>query len=446
MRQNEKSSLRSEELRALNEETGQSNEVYTVQKSSSKTLTEYALVPAAFLVQFVILGFLNNIGTIKAHWDNSPIKKGILLEQTGSVNFGSLYLSAFLGFYAIEYIGPAASYSFGSILTSVSLIVISNYPNQWTIFIFYGIFLGTGVSLILFSILCVVKEVHQDNLSAVNGIIASGTCLGTLVQAVFFDHICRRHGWTLVFRCYSVIVLVLLLMGLLIHNVYSPQNKKKVLETSFHRTSQLAVFGSVIKNAKFVILCISCFIFCLGYLTIYLYIQIYAQSRGVEAQHSRMLIGYFSLGSLFGRLLFGFCANYIGLKRVKALTVNFLVMGILNFLSAFCSSFPTFLAYCVLFGVFDGGVTALTFPVICDMFARSEKGTVLDNEVQIIDRGKQENMAIALSYVTQGISLIIGPLITNMLVGTGGDVSTGFIFSALMLTTASFILATMHFV
>ncbi|KAF0992769.1 hypothetical protein HZS_4370 [Henneguya salminicola] len=421
-------------------------EVQTMTKKERNSFIEYLLIPVAFFIQFFLFGLLNNIGTIKYYWDNHPISSSILLENAGSVNFGFIYLSAILGFYLIDYIGPSFTYALGAFLVAVSIGIVATVPNPVVIFLFYGMILGFAASLILFSLLYVIKDTFAENLSIVNGIVACGSCVGTMVQSVFIDKLCNHFGWVMVFRVYGILFLIMILFAFVLekaYNEYKSKSKNKAVSKTINEN--LIVF-LVMKNTKYIILCVSTFVVSLGYLVIYLYIQIYAHSNGVEANKARTLIGYFSIGSLFGRLFFGFVANFIGSRRINVLILCFFVMGLLNILSTFCNSFVGFLIYCIVLGIFDGGFISLLFPVICDMFSKLQRGHVYENKLEINDDSDQQNMATAICYFLQGISLMIGPIITNILIDKVTGISTAFIFSGLLFITSSLILALTYFV
>ncbi|KII62732.1 Monocarboxylate transporter 8 [Thelohanellus kitauei] len=397
---------------------------------SKKRLLQYGTVLCAALIQFVLFGMTNNISSIKHHWYERYNTKNLFLEQAGSVNFGSLFFFSVLAFYFIDKIGPSRTYSLGCFLVSSSLTVMALFPFPAVIFIFYGLILGIGASLILFSILFILKEIFPKKLSIANGIVSCGSCVGTLVQSQFINIFCDSFGWKTLFQSYSIIFVLMMLFGFVFHLTYV--QKQKPSQGQSKSKSEVSAFGFVMRNHGFVTFCMSCFVFCLGYM------DAYSETKSVDPFRSRTLIGYFSIGSLFGRLTMGFLANLVGYHRVHLLSMCFFSMGVLNVVSNLCNSFPSFVFYCITIGYFDGGYIALVFPTICDMIRRHfrfEPGT------KIPDVTQQENVATSICYISQGVSLVLGPILINCYMPFIGTYSNLFTMSGIVFMTSAMILS-----
>lgn len=234
---------------------------------------KYFIVFACCSVQFVMFGMMNNFGSIKYHWNNQRPDKNIFFEQAGSFNFGFLYFCSILAFKLISKIGPARTFVLGCFLFAISTLTMALFPFPVLIFIMYGMVLGIGAGLVLFSMLFELKELFGANLAVANGIVSCGSCIGTMVQSQFINPFCDKYGWKVLFIIYTILAVFMMLYGIAFHYAHSQNNKfQDVLPVKKESSSNKGAFLLVIKNFRFMCFCLSCFVFCSAYLVIYLFI------------------------------------------------------------------------------------------------------------------------------------------------------------------------------
>ncbi|KAF1741448.1 hypothetical protein MXB_415, partial [Myxobolus squamalis] len=253
-------------------------------------------------------------------------------------------------------------------MISISLAIVSVYPHPFTFILFYGIFIGFGASLVLFSILYSVKDIFSNNISIVNSIICCGSCVGSMVQSIFINNLCYVYGWNNVFKLFSLLTLLMASFGIIMYITSKKRKSNKNITLKNGDPHEKSITYFVTRNQKFVVLCCASFVFCLGYPH-----KLY-RSKNLEYHKVGFLIGYVSMGSLIGRFFFGFVSNYVADLKINILTLCFFGMGVLNIITNYCSSYLSLVEYCIFFGLFDGGFSSLSFPIICDMFSISEHG------------------------------------------------------------------------
>ena len=79
-----------------------------------------------------------------------------------------------------------------------------------------------------------------------------------------------------------------------------------------------------------------------------------AVEYGIPRDQAALLAGIMSVFSTFGRLLFGHVADSPRINRLYMYQIAFLGIGVANTLCTVLKSFYGLIAYCALFGFFEG--------------------------------------------------------------------------------------------
>ena len=79
-----------------------------------------------------------------------------------------------------------------------------------------------------------------------------------------------------------------------------------------------------------------------------------AKEYGISMNQASLLPGLLCIFSTVGRLFFGHLADNPRVNRLYVYQLSFLGMGVANTLCPLLRTFPTLIAYCALFGFFEG--------------------------------------------------------------------------------------------
>ena len=80
----------------------------------------------------------------------------------------------------------------------------------------------------------------------------------------------------------------------------------------------------------------------------------YAEECGIPNSQSSTLVGMMSVGSTFGRLLFGKLGDHPRVNRLYCFQMAMLLIGVADTLSTLTKSYAGLVVYMLVFGVFDG--------------------------------------------------------------------------------------------
>ena len=160
--------------------------------------------------------------------------------------------------------GCRAMSMLGSIIFSMGFLLSSYAQNIITLYFTYGIMIGFGASLCYFSSLVAVGQYFYAKLSLANGIISSGSGIGTLVMGPVMNNLLKVLGWRDTLRVYSGVSAIIFLSALLYRPINSSavqhdQNDKK--EPGKAKFIDFSIF----KNKAYIAWCVALAIFILGY-------------------------------------------------------------------------------------------------------------------------------------------------------------------------------------
>ena len=112
--------------------------------------------------------------------------------------------------------GLRATYIFGSILTSSSLLISTFAPATSIFIIFYGIFNGMGLGFISLVISVACNHYFTKRRALAVGIGKTGISLGSFVFPPLSNYVMNLYGWQAVIYMYAGIALPSDIFGALI--------------------------------------------------------------------------------------------------------------------------------------------------------------------------------------------------------------------------------------
>ena len=152
----------------------------------------------------------------------------------------------------------------GSVIFSLGFLSSSYAKHIVTLYFTYGVMVGFGASLCYFSSLVAVGQYFYTKLSLANGIISSGSGIGSLVMGPVMNNLLKHLGWRDTLRVYAGMS-ALIFMGAIL---YRPINSRVVQHDDDPKEEpKKAKFidFSIFKNKAYIIWCVALSVFILGY-------------------------------------------------------------------------------------------------------------------------------------------------------------------------------------
>ncbi|KAL1124162.1 hypothetical protein AAG570_001932 [Ranatra chinensis] len=180
---------------------------------------------------------------------------------------------------------------------------------------------------------------------------------------------------------------------------------------------------SLLKDPIFIIFTISNFCTSIGFNVPYVYIVPQAGERGIDASDASKMLAVIGVANTFGRIILGYVSDKPWVNRLHIYIIALSVCGFSTALSAFCTSFYSFVVYSVAFGFTAGAYVGLTSVILVDLLGLDK----LTN-------------AFGLLLMFQGIASLIGPPITGWLYDATKSYDPGFIVSGVMIAISGLML------
>lgn len=150
----------------------------------------------------------------------------------------------------------------GSFVFAMGLISSSFAQNIYTLYVTYGVMIGFGASLCYFSTIVAVGQYFHKKLSLANGVISSGSGVGSLVMGPVMNNLLQSLGWRHTLRVYSCMMVVVFLNALFYRPINSHIQPAKQDE---HQKKVGFIDLTIFRNKAYIIWCVSLAIFILGY-------------------------------------------------------------------------------------------------------------------------------------------------------------------------------------
>jgi MFS family permease len=140
--------------------------------------------------------------------DAFPDAHHSLLVSIGSVSFGAMEASAVVSGTVIGRWSERATCILGGVVAGLGLLIGSFSTKAWHLVVTYGLVMGFGHSLSLFSGVVILNKIFTKRRSLAAGIGCTGGGLGTIIFSALLPHLLERFGvfWTL--RILASVILV----------------------------------------------------------------------------------------------------------------------------------------------------------------------------------------------------------------------------------------------
>ncbi|KAI0845714.1 MFS general substrate transporter [Daldinia vernicosa] len=313
-------------------------------------LVAWLQVLGAFVIMLASWGLINSFGVYQTYYETDLLRsstssdiswigslQGALLNMGGLVS-GPLFDAGYFRALTIS----------GSVLVVLGLFMTSLCRTYWQVLLAQGVAVGIGCGLLFLPSAAILSQYFARRRALALGLQSSGSPIGGIVFSILFSRLQPRIGFGWATRVLAFILLGLLVVPLVCMrpSVAPPQHKRAFFDRD------------AIRDVPFMSFAISALPSFMGMFVPFFYLQLFALRHGIaSADLAAYLVTLLNAGSVFGRILPNFVADYLGSMNMLAATT--LSAGILAFSWLGVHDLGGTITFAVLFGFFNGGVASL---------------------------------------------------------------------------------------
>ncbi|KAL9965736.1 hypothetical protein ACROYT_G029578 [Oculina patagonica] len=373
---------------------------------------------SAALVQFVVLGIHNSFGILYIVFVREYGWSKALTGYIGSMGLGMNFFFGPFTSALCDRFGCRIVAMFGGIISVTAMFATSFVNSLVPIYLTYSILWGMGSSMCYVPTFLMVGRYFERRRSLANGIITAGSAVGALVMGPTINMLLESVGWRNTMRFLGGVSCVMVLAAL----TYRPAPVKR--EVNFEKKKKKLIDISVWKNKGFVVWALALGIFNLGYFVPYVYLPTHASYLNIPESQASFLIGFLSVGSLFGRLFFGHFSDYRWVNRLYLYQTALLIMAVTTTLCPLATSYGGLIVYTILFGIFDGVFVALIAVLTGDIVGFNKLPS-----------------ALGFLYLVFSVPIMTGSLIAGFLSEITSTYNEAFYFSGAAIAVCTCVLS-----
>jgi MFS family permease len=263
---------------------------------------------------------------------------------------------------------------FGSIMMGLPLLLLSNVKAIWQLYLFYGIVGGLGFGAITVPIVNNVGQWFNRNKGLALGFTSAGGAFGQALVPYFTRYIITFSGWREAYTALAIIFWTLLIpLSLLVRT--PPSLAKDRHSASLQSPPATAAISPIAPTKLVFWLSIAVIFCCICMATPIIHVVALASDRGIDSQIAAGVLSSIMIAGLFGRIVFGKIADYIG--GLRAYLLASLSQTVLVFWFTQLHSAAAFYIFAFLFGLGYSGVMTCVWVCVREMIPPERGGLAL---------------------------------------------------------------------
>ncbi|KAI0881348.1 MFS general substrate transporter [Annulohypoxylon maeteangense] len=313
-------------------------------------LDAWLQVFGAFVIMITTWGLINSFGVYQTYYETDLLRTNTSsdISWIGSLQGALLMIGGIISgpfFDAGHFHALTIS---GLFLVIFGLFMTSLCATYWQVLLAQGICVGLGCGLLFLPSAAILSQYFARRRALALGVQSTGSPIGGIIFPIIFSHLQPRIGFGWATRVIAFILLALAVVPLIFMRprVPPPSHKRAFIDRDALKEAPFLAFAASGVGAF------------LGLYVPFFYIQLYSLRFGIaDEQMSAYLVTLLNAGSVFGRILPNFVADYAGSMNMLAATT--LGASILAFGWFGVKDLGGTVVFAVLFGFFNGGVTSL---------------------------------------------------------------------------------------
>ena len=378
----------------------------------------YFIVAAAFCSIFVLFAVYYAFGVFF-----KPV-----LEEFGwtrAMTSGAFSLSALLmGVLGIvmgglnDRFGPRLVMTLCGILIGLGYILMSQIKTIWHLYLFYGVFVGAGMSASYIPLMSTVARWFKEKRNVMSGIVAAGIGIGALIGPPAAMRLIAVYNWRISYLILGVVVFVVIVLSALILKRDPGQMGMEAYGERGGEQEEVGpdvealTLGEAIRTLEFWM--VFGIFFSIGFcvFAIFVHTAPHAIEVGISAKSAANILAAIGGVSIFGKILMGRVADKIGIR--KTYLISFILMSAALFWTIPSNVAWMLYFFAVLFGFSYGGCAVLQSPVVAELFGLRAHGLIF-----------------GVVFIGESIGGTISPILTGYLFDVMGSYRWAFILCAL---------------
>ncbi|KAI1764724.1 MFS general substrate transporter [Hypoxylon sp. FL1150] len=312
-------------------------------------LDAWLQVFGALVVMMATWGLVNTFGVYQTYYETDLLKTSTSSEISwiGSLQGCLLMLGGLVS-------GPLFDAGYFHALTATGLFLVvfglfmtSLCTAYYQVLLAQGICVGLGCGLLFLPSAAILSQYFARRRALALGVQSAGSPLGGILFPIIFTRLQPQIGFGWATRVIAFILLGLSVVPLVFMRprVPPPKHKRAFVDTA------------ALREPPFLMFCASGIAF-MGLYVPFFYLQLYSlHYKTVSQDIIPYLVTLLNAGSVFGRILPNFAADYLGSMNMLAATM--LGAGVLAFGWFGVHDLAGTVVFALLFGFFNGGVTSL---------------------------------------------------------------------------------------
>jgi sugar phosphate permease len=381
----------------------------------------YTIVFCGFLVLLVAMGIQYSFGIFftpliqEFGWSRAITSTAFSIGQVAAGVLG-----IFTGRLSDSY-GPKLIILGCGIFLALACLLMSTTNSIWQLYLYIGVFLGTGISGSFAPVLSSVSRWFWQRRGLMTGIVVAGIGFGTIIFPLIVNKLLSTYTWRFSFIILGIIALAVVITAAFFMK-RDPQSmgmqpygaEKQVPQNSTSKEEGLSLKAAV-RTSLFWMICATYVIqgFCV--LSVMTHIVPHAISIGIAGASAASIISFVGVGGIIGRIVMSGISDRISVKTSLAINFAVLLLAVLWLLKA--DQVWMFYLFGALFGFGYGGTVGLQAIVAAEMFGLAAMGSLI-------------------GMLTFSVSFggTIGPAVTGYIFDVTGSYRTAFIIFAILMS------------
>ena len=276
--------------------------------------------------------------------------------------------------------GPRMVMTVCGLFLGLGFMLMSQISNVFHLYLFYGIFVGAGMSGSFIPLTSTVARWFFKRRGLMTGIVAAGSGIGALIGPPVASRLIPIYGWRTSYVILgSITLLVVVLSAQFIKRDPTqvgqiPYGKNQREQVGLNLRAEGLSLKEAVSSTRFWIFFTTGF--CYGYcvFAIMVHITPHAIESGISAVRAANILAAIGCLSIVGKILLGRVGDIVGNRRT--LILGFILMSL-----ALIGLVPALIAWMLfliagLFGFAFGGIAVSHSPLVAELFGLRSHGVI----------------------------------------------------------------------
>jgi MFS family permease len=335
----------------------------------------YLIVASAFVTQGVMVGSMFAYGVFFKELEADLGWSRTVLSAAFSTSFLVMGAAGIMAGRISDRIGPRKVLSAAGLLFGAGYALMFFMSSPWHLFVFYGLFIGAGLSAHDVVTLSTVARWFDKRRGMMTGVVKIGTGCGQMIIPLIVVALIAQFGWRMalaVLGCSAAILLLLAAQGMR-RNPPVSENVAARSTAGPSPESGLSL-AQATRTKQFWTLCgVQC-AFISSLVTMPVHIPVHGMDLGMSATQAAGLLTAIGLFSIVGRAGVGSALDRIGGRRAMMICLLTLIIGMSVLL--FAGSAAGLYLFAAIYGIAHGGLFTVVSPTLAEYFGTVAHGAI----------------------------------------------------------------------